>query len=744
MNGFPALKTHRLVSRAVRLAILVSLAASLAASAAAGTDVWCTHVTAAAGWKTSVSIYNSGATDQGFLYSKYNENGVLLTGPVLGVAAARSWTLMSPASLQYEGSLHLWGDGNLLVKVNYQFGDSPSVCEFNLDGEMRTRWVLPNTARTWMEYTGLSIFSVAGAYQEIRAEAWKNGQKVATTDVSFPEARQKYVRLSNQVWTGVDYDDFDTVVVSSATPFPAPLSITGNGAQDRHLFFAALPEPGAAGQTDAWVGHVTAAAGWHTRVQVYNAGSSSVGYKYYRYDENGAPVGSYHAATVPARSWEEIPSADLDYEGSLRVLSAFELLVKLSYQYMDTPSMCEFYLTGDQHALYTLPNSARSWMDWTGLALLNPSPDPVDVDLVAFKNGSTVGVNSLSLAPGGKYVRLSNGIWDGVDYADFDTIQILSAAPLPAPISITGNDAQDRHLFFAGRQRPPNDTGDVVDVDADLGVLRFVRQGQFTQGSGIMEACRESDEPQFDHRLTRDLAVMDTEVTREMWAALKAVQPSLPDDPSSVWLIPGANLPVNKASWHQAVLFANLLSEARGLPPCYFKDAWHLIPVDSTNYTSGNFYCDFDADGYRLPTEGEWEYVCRSGTESAFNVLSGGYNLSNCGQASTPGLYPGLDAVAWFEATADGRTHPVGGKDGSPWMLYDLHGNVYEWCWDLYAAYPTTGQLDYANSDSGTTRVLRGGSWDSPARHLRSAARASNLPTAQLNINGFRLVRTIP
>ena len=744
MNGFPAMKPQASCSRAVRLAILVALSALLAGSAAASTDVWCTHVTAAAGWKTSVSVYNSGLTDQGYLYSKDNENGTLISGPILGLATARSWTLMPHTSLQYEGSLHLWGDGNLQVKVNYQYGDSPSVCEFGLDGGLRKRWVLPNTARTWMEYTGLSIFSVAGGSQEIRAEAWKNGQIVAATDVYFPEARQKYVRLSSQIWPGIDYDEFDTVVVSSATALPAPLSITGNGAQDRHLFFAALPEPGVGGQTDAWVSHVTAAAGWHTRVQVYNAGSATAGYKIYRYDENGAPVGSYHPDTVPARSWAEISSAYLDYEGSLNLTSASELLVKLSYQYLDTPSMCEFYITGDQHALYTLPNSSRSWMDWTGLALLNPSPDPVQVDLVAFKNGSTVAVNALVLTPGSKYVRLSSGIWGGVDYTEFDTVLIMSSAPLPAPISITGNDGQDRHLFFAGRQRPPNDTGDIVDVDGSLGILRYVQQGQFTQGSGVMEACRDSDETQFNHHLTRDLAVMDTEVTREMWAALKAEQPTLPDDPSSVWLIPASSLPVNKVSWHQAVLFANLLSEARGFAPCYFKDAWHLIPVDSTNYTSGNFYCDFDADGYRLPSEGEWERICRSGTESAFNVLSGGYNLSNCGQASGAGMYPGLDAAAWFEATADSRTHPAGGKEESPWLLYDLHGNVYEWCWDLYAAYPTVNQLDYANSDSGTTRVLRGGSWNSPARELRSAARASNLSTAQLNINGFRLVRTIP
>jgi formylglycine-generating enzyme required for sulfatase activity len=139
--------------------------------------------------------------------------------------------------------------------------------------------------------------------------------------------------------------------------------------------------------------------------------------------------------------------------------------------------------------------------------------------------------------------------------------------------------------------------------------------------------------------------------------------------------------------------------------------------------------CDFNASGYRLPTEAEWEYAAKGGNK---NYLSYEYSGGDS-----------VDRVAWYDGNSGGSTHPVGTKQANDLGLYDMSGNVYEWCWDWYGTYGSENQNNPAGPASpGTSRVARGGSWFNEVRGVRLSNRYYGTPSYRLIILGFRLVRS--
>ncbi|MFC4530476.1 formylglycine-generating enzyme family protein [Sphaerisporangium dianthi] len=164
----------------------------------------------------------------------------------------------------------------------------------------------------------------------------------------------------------------------------------------------------------------------------------------------------------------------------------------------------------------------------------------------------------------------------------------------------------------------------------------------------------------------------------------------------------GDRLPVEGVSWWDAVRFCNALSQSEGLTPAYRLQAG----AEGVEW-------DASADGYRLPAEAEWEHACRAGTTGA--------------------RYGELDEIAWHRGNSGERIHDVGGRRPNTWGLFDMLGNVWEWCWDLYDP-----------EVYGAYRVLRGGGWFDESWSCRASVRRRSHPDLQIDDVGFRLARSVP
>jgi formylglycine-generating enzyme required for sulfatase activity len=238
--------------------------------------------------------------------------------------------------------------------------------------------------------------------------------------------------------------------------------------------------------------------------------------------------------------------------------------------------------------------------------------------------------------------------------------------------------------------------------------MALIPAGEFTMGDNNGDA---DEKPA--HMARVSAFYLDTrEITQKAYQSLMEKNPSKSQ---------GSDKPVEQVDWYHAALYCNMRSLKEGLKPCY--DAKTLA-------------CDFAADGYRLPTEAEWEYACRAGTSTRFS----------CGDDAVK-----LKGAAWFKANADQATHPVGQKMPNAWRLYDMHGNVAEWCHDIYSetSYQRTEIKDPRGPATGDRRVLRGGSWRSSEDGCRSSARNSETPRFAdacfgSDAYGFRCARRAP
>ena len=338
-----------------------------------------------------------------------------------------------------------------------------------------------------------------------------------------------------------------------------------------------------------------------------------------------------------------------------------------------------------------------------------------------------------------------NEIYYGYDFQEFWLDSEHKWTPTPRPTDTPVPTETPTPTPSATQSIPPTVTPTMTPVVTPghvyVGNMIAISAGSFTQGSPSSEPYRSGIERQFTHILTRDLLVMETEVTRQMWADLKAAQSTLPFDPSFTDQSPTMNHPVQTVTWYEALLYANLLSLQNGYRQCYYTDAVFTLPITSGNYTTGPFYCDFDADGYRLPTEGEWEYFTRAGTTGAFSCRVLNYTVEN-GESCSPGTHPTLELYCTYCVNDLRQCAVAGSKLPNPLGLKDVHGNVWEWCWDKYSAYPTGTVTDYTGGTGYNYRIMRGGSWRGNATYCRSAKRFWLDPYVRYNNIGFRLVRT--
>ena len=263
-------------------------------------------------------------------------------------------------------------------------------------------------------------------------------------------------------------------------------------------------------------------------------------------------------------------------------------------------------------------------------------------------------------------------------------------------------------VILAGTNSPAQPsstaTGSIVKTKCGSDMVA-IPAGHFTMGfkDGAIDTKPE-------HTVKADGFLMDQhEITQEIYEAVMGKNPSRVKNPRN---------PVEQVTWSAAARFCNARSLQEGLTPCYNTNTWE---------------CDFSATGYRLPTEAEWEYACRAG--------------------STTEYYYGADpeklrSFAWFEDNSDSHPHPVGQRKPNAWGLYDMAGNVWEWCNDYYGAkyYRQSPADNPRGPQEGEKRVLRGGGWSASAANCTSWMR--NCDEAGLtdvcltgDANGFRCVR---
>lgn len=261
----------------------------------------------------------------------------------------------------------------------------------------------------------------------------------------------------------------------------------------------------------------------------------------------------------------------------------------------------------------------------------------------------------------------------------------------------------------------------VAPEDVDDGFV-LIPSGSFLMGSPETENWRVEDEVQHEIRLSS--YYMDPyETTQQDYERL------MDDNPSEFY---GNDLPVENITWMDAILYANARSTEAGLTPAY-------------TVTSDGVSWDRSANGYRLPTEAEWEYACRAGTVTPFNTET---SISTR-EANYWGSYPYEIEENYFNTSAletkpggsEGKTVSVGSYPANAFGLYEMHGNVNEWCWDYYGAYDLSETADPTGRIIGTRHIYRGGGWNDFAKNLRSAYRAAGPSDLRSYNLGVRLVR---
>ena len=241
--------------------------------------------------------------------------------------------------------------------------------------------------------------------------------------------------------------------------------------------------------------------------------------------------------------------------------------------------------------------------------------------------------------------------------------------------------------------------GGTFSVGSTLFGLYFIFYG----GLGMPDDSMLNNERPVHVVAVSPFLISTTEITHEQYRVVMGTNPSR--------FSGEIDMPVENVTWFEAADYCNGLSELVGLEPCY----------------DGDYTCDYGNNGFRLPTESEWEYAARGGTTAEYSFGSSESGLSRAG---------------WYISNSENKPRTVARKQENPYGLFDMHGNVFEWCQDYFDTYNCGTQTDPTGPDRmGYYKVVRGGSWASQPVELRSAHRGARQPGSATYTVGFRIVR---
>lgn len=300
-------------------------------------------------------------------------------------------------------------------------------------------------------------------------------------------------------------------------------------------------------------------------------------------------------------------------------------------------------------------------------------------------------------------------------------LTVIVCSILFTPFSKVNESRQETSADNQNAAASQNSTESEMAIGAPEGFV-LISGGSFQMGSPETESWRSPDETQHLVNLN-DFYMSEYELTQTEY------QRVMGNNPAS---FVGENLPIENVSWLDAITYCNTRSEQEGLTPAY------LIDGENVSWNRG-------ADGYRLPTEAEWEYACRAGTTTPFNTETS----ISAEESNYYGHYPYEIEGNYFEqdnlTTQPGQyretTVAVDSFSSNAWGLYNMHGNVSEWVWDYYGEYGIDEATNPTGSVTGNLKVYRGGGWNDFAKNMRSAYRATLEPEmGSFNI-GIRLVR---
>lgn len=323
--------------------------------------------------------------------------------------------------------------------------------------------------------------------------------------------------------------------------------------------------------------------------------------------------------------------------------------------------------------------------------------------------------------------RDAGSLLDALDRLDKTAATLPPAATTPRPATPA------EPVSHSGTGLPSDPKATTLPREKLLVEMVAITPGEFTMGVSTNERANVEDRVPHRVRLTRPFLLARYPVTQTQYNQVMGNNPSyysprgggkqkLGHEAENV----SATRPVESVTWFDAVLFCNRLSVQEQLPVFYEIAGEHAAILGGI--------------GYRLPTEAEWEYACRAGSTTCWHF---GDRVAD------------LPRYAWFSRNAGGKTHPVGQLSPNAWQLYDMLGNVWEWCWDSYAPYVGSFQIDPTGPTLATTnstmvetseqipgdRVMRGGSWNAPNRSVTSANRSRGWPSHSFGATGFRVCR---